>query len=63
MPSTPSSVGHDLVDRISRLSRDLVPRVEVDRARNMLADLEQQATFAPRSVARAQRRPDPGSPA
>jgi len=39
-------LGHDLVDRISRLSRDLVPRVEVDRARNMLADLEQQATSA-----------------
>src|SRR5271166_5070057 len=38
--------GHDLVDRISRLSKDLVPRVEVDRARNMLADLEQQATSA-----------------
>src|SRR5271157_5873822 len=38
--------GHDLVDRISRLSRDLVPRVEVDRARNMIADLEQQATSA-----------------
>src|SRR5271157_6567938 len=35
-------LGHDLVDRISRLSKDLVPRVEVDRARNMLADLEQQ---------------------
>ncbi|MGO8899872.1 MAG: TolC family protein, partial [Isosphaeraceae bacterium] len=39
-------LGHDLVDRISRLSKDLVPRVEVDRARNMLADLEQQATSA-----------------
>jgi len=39
-------LGHDLVDRISRLSRDLVPRVEVDRARNMLNDLEQQATSA-----------------
>src|SRR5271165_1153971 len=38
--------GHDLVDRIARLSKDLVPRVEVDRARNMLADLEQQATSA-----------------
>ncbi|MFI5456492.1 MAG: TolC family protein [Isosphaerales bacterium] len=38
--------GHDLVDRISRLSRDLVPRIEVDRARNMVADLEQQATRA-----------------
>ena len=39
-------LGHDLVDRISRLSKDLVPRVEVDRARNMVADLEQQATSA-----------------
>src|SRR5271166_1225381 len=39
-------LGHDLVDRISRLSKDLVPRVEIDRARNMLADLEQQATSA-----------------
>jgi hypothetical protein len=38
--------GHDLVDRISRLSRDLVPRVEIDRARNLVADLEQQATSA-----------------
>ena len=38
--------GHDLVERIAHLSRDLVPRVEVDRARNMLADLEQQATSA-----------------
>ena len=38
--------GHDLVDRISRLSADLVPRVEIDRARNMVADLEQQATDA-----------------
>ena len=55
-------LGHDLVDRIARLSKDLVPRVEVDRARNMLADLEQQATSA-RDVACAQRQPDPGSPA
>jgi outer membrane protein TolC len=38
--------GHDLVQRVAQLSRDLVPRVEVDRARNMLADLEQQATAA-----------------
>jgi len=38
--------GHDLIDRISRLSRDLVPRVEVDRARDMVAGLEQQATSA-----------------
>jgi outer membrane protein TolC len=36
--------GHDLVERIAQLSRELVPRVEVDRARNMVADLEQQAT-------------------
>jgi outer membrane protein TolC len=38
--------GNDLVARISQLRRDLVPRVEVDRARNMVADLEQQATSA-----------------
>ena len=36
--------GHDLVERISNLSRELVPRVEVDRARNLVADLQQQAT-------------------
>ena len=35
--------GHDLVERITKLSKDLVPKVEVDRARNLLADLEQQA--------------------
>src|SRR5208337_3919075 len=39
-------LGHELFDRISRLSRDLVPRIEIDRARNMLNDLEQQATSA-----------------
>ena len=39
-------LGHDLVDRITRLSKDLVPRIEIDRARNMLNDLEQQATSA-----------------
>jgi hypothetical protein len=38
--------GHDLVERIAQLSRELVPAVEVDRARNMVADLEQQATSA-----------------
>jgi outer membrane protein TolC len=38
--------GHDVVDQVSRLSADLVPRVEIDRARNMVADLEQQATSA-----------------
>ena len=38
--------GHDLVERIAQLSRELVPLVEVDRARNMLADLEQRAAEA-----------------
>ncbi len=38
--------GHDLVKRIASLSSELVPVVEVDRARNLLADLEQQATSA-----------------
>jgi outer membrane protein TolC len=36
--------GHDLIERITQLSRELVPAVEVDRARNLVADLEQQAT-------------------
>ncbi len=40
------SRGHELVKRISSLSTDLVPRFEVDRARNMVADLEQQAVSA-----------------
>jgi outer membrane protein TolC len=38
--------GHAVVDRVSRLSRDLVPQVEIDRAKNLVADLEQQATSA-----------------
>jgi outer membrane protein TolC len=38
--------GHDVVTRVTSLSGDLVPRDEIDRARNMLADLEQQATSA-----------------
>jgi outer membrane protein TolC len=38
--------GRDLVQRIAQLSADLVPSVEVDRARNMLADLEQQSVAA-----------------
>ena len=38
--------GHDLIERIEQLSKELVPRVEVDRARNFVADLEQQATSA-----------------
>ena len=36
----------DVLGRIAALSRDLVPPFEVDRARNMLADLEQQAVAA-----------------
>jgi outer membrane protein TolC len=38
--------GRDLVEQIASLSNELVPIVEVDRARNLLADLEQQATAA-----------------
>jgi outer membrane protein TolC len=38
--------GNELVDRIARLSEDLVSRFEIDRAQNLLADLEQQATSA-----------------
>ncbi len=40
------SRGHELIGRIAALSRDLVPRFEVDRARNFVADLEQRATSA-----------------
>ncbi len=38
--------GHDLVDRVTRLSKDLVPRIEIDRAKNLLADLQQEAASA-----------------
>ncbi len=38
--------GHDLVERIAHLSKDLVPQVEVERARNMVADLEQSSVLA-----------------
>ena len=38
--------GRDLVQRVAELSREFVPKVEVDRARNMLADLEQRAVSA-----------------
>jgi outer membrane protein TolC len=38
--------GRELVERVNNLSKELVPKVEVDRARNMLADLEQQAVSA-----------------
>jgi outer membrane protein TolC len=38
--------GRALVEQVASLSRDLVSAFEVDRARNMLADLEQQAVSA-----------------
>ena len=38
--------GRDLVEQIASLSSELVSRVEVERARNLLADLEQQAVSA-----------------
>jgi outer membrane protein TolC len=38
--------GNKLVERIAQLSEDLVPAVEVDRARRMLANFEQQAASA-----------------
>jgi outer membrane protein TolC len=38
--------GHELVARLERESRDLVQRFEVDRARNMVADLQQQSVSA-----------------
>jgi outer membrane protein TolC len=41
--------GDDLVKRIASLSTELVPIVEVDRARNLLADLQQQAVSARQS--------------
>lgn len=39
-------LGNKLVDVIRALSRDLVPAVEIDRAVNLLAELEQQAVSA-----------------
>ena len=38
--------GGELVERIATLSRDLVPEVEVERARNLLADLQQRTVMA-----------------
>jgi hypothetical protein len=38
--------GRKLIAAIEALSRDLVPAVEIDRARNLLAFLEQQAVLA-----------------
>ena len=52
--------GRDLVERIASLSNELVPIVEVDRARNLLADLEQQATSARQAWRVSSATPDPG---
>lgn len=38
--------GRRLLAQIDELSRDLIPAVEVDRARNFLAELEQEAVMA-----------------
>jgi hypothetical protein len=38
--------GRKLIEKINSLSKDLVPAVEIDRARNLVADLEQQAVSA-----------------
>lgn len=38
--------GRKLIEEIDSLRSDLVPKVEVDRARNFVADLEQQANIA-----------------
>jgi len=38
--------GRDLVERIASLSHELVPDVEVERAKNLLADLEQESASA-----------------
>jgi outer membrane protein TolC len=38
--------GRKLVAVMAELSRDLIPAAEIDRARNLLADLEQQAVTA-----------------
>ncbi|MFO0887663.1 MAG: hypothetical protein U0790_00805 [Isosphaeraceae bacterium] len=35
---------NELIGRITWLSGDLVPRIEIDRAKNLVADLEQRAT-------------------
>ncbi len=38
--------GRELTRRIANLAGELVPKVEVDRSRNLLADLEQQAVMS-----------------
>ncbi len=39
-------LGKELVEKVNQLSKELVPKVEVDRARNILAELEQRAIAA-----------------
>ncbi len=38
--------GNQLVERLTYLSEDLIPRIEVDRAKRLLADVEQHAALA-----------------
>ncbi len=38
--------GHELVERLASMSRDLVVEFEVERAKNMVADLQQRAVSA-----------------
>lgn len=45
--------GRKLVEALMTLSRDLIPKVEVDRGRTLLADLERQAVVARRNWRRA----------
>ena len=59
-PWTWSTGGAKLVQNIEALSKDLVPRVEVDRAKKLLADLEQNAAIKRQEWRSFQRRPDPG---
>ena len=52
--------GHELVERLATMSRDLVQGFEVERARNMVADLEQRAVSARQQWRVQQRQPDAG---
>ncbi len=52
--------GHVLVEKLATLSRDLIQEFEVERARNMVADLEQQRRLVAAGVAGAECQPHPG---
>ena len=54
--------GHDLVDQIASLSEEMVSKVEVERARNLLADLESASRFCPPGLARAECQSHSGPP-